>query len=240
MDSLMVLTWKSAWGGLLRAGATALLVAAMGHASQSAVASDPFEELRQRIEQLEEDNRELRTAMVPKQTLGIDVAPVPPAPEENEPLSEEDKRIESLIEKYLQRRPNLSDSAQDQSISALHGSVSGILDRLNKKTYPTVQINGVFQADTGFFNQDENSKIAYGTIQNGSDFRRARLSAKGSLTESTNYFFQMDFAFFGRPTFTDVWVEQTQIPGLRTVRIGQWKQPFSLAVSYTHLRAHET
>ncbi|MFO1040356.1 MAG: porin [Planctomycetaceae bacterium] len=226
----MVLTWKSASRGLLRAGVTAVVLAAMGYSSPPTVASDPFEELRQRIEQLEEDNRELRTAMVPKQTLGIDVAPIPPAPEETEPPSEDDKHIESVIEKYLQRRPTFADSTQDQSISALQSNVSGILDRLNKKTYPTVQINGVFQADVGFFSQDENSKIAYGTIQNGSDFRRARLSAKGSLTETTNYFFQMDFAFFGRPTFTDVWVEQTQIPGLGTVRVGQWKQPFSLEV----------
>ena len=230
MESDMFLTRKSAWGRLLRAGATAFAIVAMGQVAPSAVASDPFEELRQRIEQLEEDNRELRTAMVPRQTLGIDGAPIPPAPEVNEPPSEEDKRIESVIEKYLQRRPNLADSAQDQSISALHGSVAGILDRLNKKTYPTVQINGVFQADAGFFDQDHNSKLAYGPIQNGADFRRARLSAKGSLTETTNYFFQMDFAFFGRPTFTDVWVEQTQIPGIGTIRIGQWKQPFSLEV----------
>jgi phosphate-selective porin OprO/OprP len=103
--------------------------------------------------------------------------------------------------------------------------------------FPSVQVNGVFQADAGVFNQDTASKaltanpaVSDGNIQNGAAFRRARLSAKGSVTSNTNYFFQMDFAFFGRPTFTDVWVEQTDLPLFGNVRVGQWKQPFSLEV----------
>lgn len=232
----MVSTRKSNWGRLFL-GAMTLAGLGFGAAASPVQASDPFEELRQRIEQLEQDNHQLRSTLAPQTFAGLEQvsAVVPPSPEEQppvppEPATEEEQRIANLVEKYLQRRPNLSDSSQDQNISALHGSVAGILERLNKKTYPTVQVNGVFQADAGFFSQDSDSKQAYGIIQNGADFRRARLSAKGSLTETTNYFFQMDFAFFGRPTFTDVWVEQTQIPGLGTVRIGQWKQPFSLEV----------
>jgi phosphate-selective porin OprO/OprP len=40
----------------------------------------------------------------------------------------------------------------------------------------------------------------------------------------------MDYAFPGRPTFTDVWGEVTKLPVLANVRFGQWKQPFSLEV----------
>src|SRR5262249_58763305 len=68
------------------------------------------------------------------------------------------------------------------------------------------------------------------TIQDGADFRRARLAAKASLGNNINAFMQFDFAFPGRPTFTDVWVEYTDLPFLGTVRVGQWKQPFSLEV----------
>ena len=100
-----------------------------------------------------------------------------------------------------------------------------------KNKYPSaVTIMGVFQADAVGFSQDTASRASYGDIQNGADFRRARLGAKGSVTNNMNYFFQMDFAFFGRPTFTDVWVEWTDLPFLGTVRAGQWKQPFSLEV----------
>ncbi|MBM3965615.1 MAG: hypothetical protein FJ308_11215 [Planctomycetes bacterium] len=93
---------------------------------------------------------------------------------------------------------------------------------------PSVQINGVFQADAVLFSQDPGSFDAYGKIENGADFRRARLSAKGSVTDRMDYFLQMDFGFFGRPTFTDVWVDFKQAGPLGTIRVGQWKQPFSL------------
>ncbi|MFO1063856.1 MAG: porin [Pirellulales bacterium] len=132
--------------------------------------------------------------------------------------------------------PTLPVSALDQASpkkDELTERISQLEKRLNdadaaKKKLPSVQINGVFQADAVLFHQTDESIDQYGRIENGADFRRTRLSAKGSVTETMNYFVQMDFGFFGRPTFTDVWVEQTKIPYLGTVRVGQWKQPFSL------------
>lgn len=68
---------------------------------------------------------------------------------------------------------------------------------------PTVTLSGVFQADAVAFDQDNASRDAYGRIESGTAFRRARLGAKGSAAENVDYFMQMDFAFFGRPTFTE-------------------------------------
>lgn len=217
-----------------------LLTAGTGHAE------DPFDELRARIERLEQENRQLKST-VEAQTLPVAFeAELPPAPGAedldalNSPAAEgaevetnEERQVNRLIEKYLRRHPvskNEPDESQDKRITALDGKVAGLLDRLNKKTYPTAVLNGAMQADTGFFHQDHNSFHTYGPISNGADFRRARLGVKGALTENVNYAWQMDFGFFGRPTFTDVYVEQTQIPYLGTFRIGQWKQPFSLEV----------
>lgn len=117
-------------------------------------------------------------------------------------------------------------------LASLERSVNTLLQAAapGAPAYPTVKINGVFQADFGWINQSDASFARYGKIKDGADFRRARLAASGALTEVNNYFFQMDFAFFGRPTFTDLWVEQTDIPILGNVRVGQWKQPFSLEV----------
>lgn len=120
------------------------------------------------------------------------------------------------------------DSLQDKRIVELDKALKAFQAKTSAKTYPSVTVNGVFQADAGWIHQDTNSEKQYGQIQDGADFRRARLSAKGSVTETTNYFFQMDFGFFGRPTFTDVWVEQTKVPFFGNIRIGQWKQPFGL------------
>ncbi len=99
-----------------------------------------------------------------------------------------------------------------------------------KTKLPSVTINGVFQADGVAFDQDDDSRAAYGRVEGGGDFRRARLGAKGAVTDRMDYFMQMDFAFFGRPTFTDLWVDFKDAGSLGTVRVGQWKQPFSLEV----------
>ncbi|MFN7841367.1 MAG: porin, partial [Pirellula sp.] len=97
-----------------------------------------------------------------------------------------------------------------------------------KPKLPNVAINGVFQADAVTFNQDDESRAAYGRVESGADFRRARLSAKGAVSDRMDYMMQMDFGFFGRPTFTDVWADFKEAGLLGTVRVGQWKQPFSL------------
>jgi phosphate-selective porin OprO/OprP len=118
----------------------------------------------------------------------------------------------------------------DERISELEQKWEDFLKAQKAKPFPTITVNGVFQADGGIFNQSAASVNTFAHIQNGADFRRARLSAKGSVAENMNYFFQMDFAFFGRPTFTDLWTEFTLLPVLGNVRVGQWKQPFSLEV----------
>lgn len=152
-------------------------------------------------------------------------------------LTEDDVRgiVNEAVFRQAPQEPSDSvvsheDALQDQRILDLDNALKAFQNKSIAKTYPSVTVNGVFQADSGWIHQDTASEKAYGQIQDGSDFRRARLSAKGSVTETTNYFFQMDFGFFGRPTFTDVWVEQTKVPFFGNVRIGQWKQPFSLEV----------
>ncbi len=204
-----------------------------------------FRTLLQRIEQLEQDNKQLKNRV--EDLEGRE------GPETSESAVFPPVGAASLLEESGSHRlasdphpvtteaevtggaaftDDLSkaDSVQDQRISDLDKAVKSLTEKATKKTYPTLTVNGVFQADAGWITQDDISKAEYGNIQDGADFRRARLSAKGSVTETTNYFFQMDFGFFGRPTFADVWLEQTQVPLLGNVRIGQWKQPFSLEV----------
>jgi len=122
--------------------------------------------------------------------------------------------------------------AQGKQLSALQKAVKAFQDKASEKKYPNLQMNGVFQADAGWIHQDEDSLNEFGRIEDGSGFRRARLSAKGSVAEHTNYLFQFDLGTggIGRPTITDIWVEQGDVPYLGTVRAGQWKQPFSLEV----------
>ncbi|MCA9051340.1 MAG: porin [Planctomycetaceae bacterium] len=103
--------------------------------------------------------------------------------------------------------------------------------------YPTVKVTGFFQADAGWFHQDAASIAHFATvpptapsgdIQDDRGFRRARLAAVGSVNENTKYMLEMDFAFNGRPSFMDVWMEVANLTSLGNVRIGQFRQPFGL------------
>jgi phosphate-selective porin OprO/OprP len=134
----------------------------------------------------------------------------------------------AMSETLYDQAASVPAATADERLQALEKVVADLQQKAAQKTYPTLTVNGVFQADAGWIHQDTASEAAYGQIQDGADFRRARLSAKGLVTETTGYMLQMDFGFFGRPTFTDVWMEKTGVPMLGTVRIGQWKQPFSL------------
>jgi phosphate-selective porin OprO/OprP len=97
-----------------------------------------------------------------------------------------------------------------------------------KQGYPTIKPHGAFQADAGWWSQSPANRITVGDVPDGADFRRARLGVSGAAWENVNYWLQMDFAFPGRPTFTDVWGEVNELPVLGNVRAGQWKQPFGL------------
>jgi phosphate-selective porin OprO/OprP len=100
--------------------------------------------------------------------------------------------------------------------------------KAGKENRPNIQLSGVFQADAVAFDQDDASRHNYGEIESGADFRRARLGARGAISDRMDYFMQLDFGFFGRPTFTDVWADFKDVGPLGTVRVGQWKHPFSL------------
>lgn len=94
--------------------------------------------------------------------------------------------------------------------------------------FPSVRLSGFMHVDDGYFSQDANSVATLGNIQDGVGFRRARLQALGSVAEFTNYSIEMDFATAGRPSFMDVWGEQTHVPILGNVRIGHYRQPLSM------------
>lgn len=104
-------------------------------------------------------------------------------------------------------------------------SISG---EKEKDVLPLIRLSGFMQLDQGLFSQSEASRADLGDIQDGFGFRRARLQALGQLTEFTGYTIEMDFAGIGRPSFMDVWGEQTEIPFFGAIRIGQFRQPTSM------------
>lgn len=118
--------------------------------------------------------------------------------------------------------PNVPSS--EQRIAALEAATGS----KPAPSFPSVRLSGFFHLDSGVVTQSPNNRNTLGDIQDGTGFRRARLQAVGSVAEFTNYSLEMDFATAGRPSFMDVWGEQTHVPLLGNIRIGQYRQPFSM------------
>jgi len=151
------------------------------------------------------------------------VVEMPPEPDEVTDLAQ-DKRLYDLELRFQQLQQRFDTESGRATLPAT------LTTPQPATKFPTANLNGVFQADSIWFRQDEENRDQLGDIQDGAGFRRTRLGVSGALAKNANYFLQLDFAFFGKPTFTDVWVEVTDVPGLGNVRVGQWKQPFSLEV----------
>jgi len=100
---------------------------------------------------------------------------------------------------------------------------------------PLIRLSGFLQLDDGLFSQSPFNRARLGDAQDGVSFRRTRLQAVGKLTEFTGYSIEMDFATVGRPSFFDVWGEQSEIPFFGTIRIGQFRQPGTMD-SWTSIR----
>ena len=109
--------------------------------------------------------------------------------------------------------------------------------------YPSVRLSGFFQMDALWYQDPEFSDSTFTfqrTIDDVRGFRRARLAAIGSVADNVDYLVEFDFAFPGRPNFTDLYFD---VHGFQfgSLRVGQWRQPFGLdeLTSVKELTFHE-
>lgn len=92
---------------------------------------------------------------------------------------------------------------------------------------PTINWMMQIQTDAIWSDQDAANEAAVGSIPDGVAFRRARFGMFGDYGP-VEYRIAMDFALQGRPSFIDVYVGLSDVPGLGRVRVGHFFEPFSL------------
>jgi phosphate-selective porin OprO/OprP len=181
--------------------------------------SDGFEQIRAQLARQEAEIRMLRQRLdeQPLRLPPVDGSSAPQTGDTAEPQSD-DSIIPATA--MLQEEPPYNGAPRRPPLSAL--------PEKKKDGFPTVKLTGFTQLDDGNYSQTALNRATVGDAQNGVGFRRARLAAYGKVTEFTNYIVEMDFATAGRPSFFDVYGEQTNLPWLGSVRIGQYVQPFSV------------
>jgi phosphate-selective porin OprO/OprP len=97
-----------------------------------------------------------------------------------------------------------------------------------KNGRPSVKFGGQVQGDQVMFSQDEVSKLTYGNLQNGAQFRRLRIGARGEAWKQLQYSLGVDFALANQPSYLDNYVEANDLPWIGNVRAGHFFEPFSL------------
>ncbi|MFQ5792007.1 MAG: OprO/OprP family phosphate-selective porin [Acidobacteriota bacterium] len=89
------------------------------------------------------------------------------------------------------------------------------------------RFGGRIQNDWAFASGDDDVEAAVGDLVGGTEFRRARLYVQGTVHRRVEFKTQFDFAG-GNVVFKDVYIGVTKLPGLGGIRIGHFKEPFSL------------
>lgn len=92
---------------------------------------------------------------------------------------------------------------------------------------PSFRIRGLIETEAAMAAQSTQSKAILGNVQDGYGFRRIRLGAQGTIGDSTRWVSEMEFAG-GNVQPLDVFLGLTALPGVRELRIGHFREPFSL------------
>jgi len=90
-----------------------------------------------------------------------------------------------------------------------------------------LRFGGRIQNDWAFYDADRRLEPVLGELEDGTEFRRARLFFQGELWHAVEFKAQYDFAG-GDAEFKDVYLGLIDLPGIGGVRVGHYKEPFSL------------
>jgi phosphate-selective porin OprO/OprP len=90
-----------------------------------------------------------------------------------------------------------------------------------------LKFGGRIQNDWAWYSADDDLEAEVGAFEEGTEFRRARLFFEGELYDRVEFKAQYDFAG-GDPELKDVYLGLINLPGVGGLRVGHYKEPFSL------------
>ena len=156
-----------------------------------------------------------------------------------------EKEIEALrtdrappdIEKPTQKAADTTGDTNDQTLfdrlSTFEKGLAKLVDANDKMKKedakkPSLILSGQVQADQVYFGQDAASRQDVGDLQDGAQFRRLRIGARGTSFEVLEYSLGVDFALANQPSYLDNYIECKELPWLQNIRVGHFFEPFSL------------
>jgi phosphate-selective porin OprO/OprP len=95
-----------------------------------------------------------------------------------------------------------------------------------------LKIGGRIQNDWAWFSQDDSNAVYYGNIQDGTEFRRARIALSGTIYQYILFKAEFDFAGAAKAgkevAMKDLYMGITDVPVFGTIQMGHQKEPFGL------------
>ncbi len=146
-----------------------------------------------------------------------------------ERLEDAEQRIRGLqqeVQDLRQQEPAAPAVKEDPSTFRAYWKDGLRFETKDKKV--TARIGGRIQNDWAFGTQDRDLTDEVGDFKNGVEFRRARLYIEGTIGEHSFYKAQYDFAGGDGGAFKDVYMGLQHLPVIGNIRVGQYKEPFSL------------
>ncbi|MFM8538156.1 MAG: OprO/OprP family phosphate-selective porin [Planctomycetaceae bacterium] len=148
------------------------------------------------------------------------------------------RRLEREIEAMRAERAEVTtgdagDEPSAERLSTIERGLDTLVGAAEKKTRdearkPSFRVTGQMQADQVYFGQGPVSRAAVGDLQDGAQFRRLRIGARGTAFEVFEYSFGVDFALANVPSYLDNYIEWKRLPWVQNVRAGHYFEPFSL------------
>lgn len=170
-------------------------------------ASDREKALEQRVQELEQRLRELERIVAAQ---GVKEA----TPQED--LAKRVAELEASENKRKETKGLLSPRWKD-----------GLVISSEDKAFE-LKIGGRLHLDWVFADEDSELEKGIGELDEGVEFRRARLGVAGLIYDRVEYKAEYDFAGDGTADWQDVYLGLRKIPVLGNARLGHFKEPFSL------------
>ncbi|MFM9025197.1 MAG: OprO/OprP family phosphate-selective porin [Planctomycetaceae bacterium] len=131
------------------------------------------------------------------------------------------KEIDGLKEAAKKATEKKGSAAQDSSKKESSTSMPD-------ENKPSFNLTGQVQGDQILFSQDPASRAVLGDLQDGAQFRRLRIGARGKAWKQLDYSLGVDFALANQPSYLDNYIEARELPWIQNARVGHFFEPFSL------------
>ncbi len=169
-----------------------------------------------------------------------------------EPASDREARLECKIRaleqrlNYLEKKVSSVDVSREQLADELEKKLSDLETKYGRWSDPNIfrvywksglhfetldktvklKLGGRIMNDWAWF-ADSDVGGAIGELEDGTEFRRARIYIAGQICSDITFKAQYDFAG-GDADFKDVWIGMKHIPIVGNVKVGHFKEPFGL------------